>query len=64
MNVFKRVESNNGALKFNYRPAQDIGDRIVHHRLEGYSGASTLAASVIPSILGILLIRLLQTANR
>ncbi|XP_014485861.1 PREDICTED: putative carbonic anhydrase 3 isoform X2 [Dinoponera quadriceps] len=63
VNVFKRVMSGDHALKSNYRPTQDLGDRKVYHRLEGYSGTSSFSSSIISNILSIVLVRLLQLSD-
>jgi len=63
MNVFRYVEGNNGTLKFNYRPTQNLSNRKVYHRLEGYINMSpsiTQESWSIYIILSILLIRLLR----
>lgn len=63
VNVFKQVQSNNGTLKFNYRPEQELGDRQVYHRLDGYevSNASSLYTSnTICTVVSILLVNLLS----
>lgn len=64
MDVFRHVAGSNGTLKFNYRPRQELGDRKVYHRLDGYTpNASTTAFSpavIVCAILSILLVRLLR----
>ncbi|XP_029162999.1 carbonic anhydrase-like [Nylanderia fulva] len=62
VNVFKQVHSNNGTLKSNYRPVQQLGDRNVYHRLDGYavSSASLYASSVICMVVSVLLVNLLR----
>ncbi|XP_077262128.1 LOW QUALITY PROTEIN: carbonic anhydrase [Temnothorax americanus] len=60
MNVFRHVESSNGTLKFNYRPVQNLGNRKVYHRLEGYNSASSkISRNMIYIVLSNLLARLL-----
>ncbi|XP_011152005.3 putative carbonic anhydrase 3 isoform X1 [Harpegnathos saltator] len=61
--VFKRVMSGEYALNSTYRPVQDLGDRKVYHRLEGYSGTSSFTSSVVSSILSVILVRLLQSSE-
>ncbi|XP_070164806.1 carbonic anhydrase 2-like isoform X2 [Polyergus mexicanus] len=60
VNVFKRIQSYNGTLKYNYRPIQELGDRKVYHRLDGYNSASSLYSSIICTILNVLLVNLLR----
>ncbi|CAL1682740.1 unnamed protein product [Lasius platythorax] len=61
VNVFKHVHSHNGTLKYNYRPKQELGDRQVYHRLDGYNSASSLyASSMICTIVNVLLVSLLH----
>ncbi|XP_011257615.1 carbonic anhydrase isoform X2 [Camponotus floridanus] len=59
MNMFKHVQSNNGTLKYNYRPTQELGNRKVHHRLEGYNSTSSLYTSNIILVVNIFLVSLL-----
>lgn len=59
MNVFRHVQNSNGTLKYNYRPKQELGNRKVHHRLEGYNSASSLYASNIISVVNVFLVSLL-----
>ncbi|KAL0114660.1 hypothetical protein PUN28_011745 [Cardiocondyla obscurior] len=59
MNVFRHVESNNGTLKHNYRPVQNLGHRKVYHRLEGYVNAAFNVTWSVYTVLTILLIRFL-----
>ncbi|XP_011688665.1 PREDICTED: carbonic anhydrase-like isoform X2 [Wasmannia auropunctata] len=63
MNIFKYVQGSNGTLKVNYRPIQDLGNRKVYHRLEGYinkSSSITQDSWSVYTVLGILLGRLLH----
>jgi len=63
MDAFRHVEGSNGTLKFNYRPAQKLGDRKVYHRLDGYvlhNKASSLSSIMTHIIFSVLLVRLLS----
>ncbi|XP_011882022.1 PREDICTED: carbonic anhydrase 2-like [Vollenhovia emeryi] len=63
MNVFRNVESSNGTLKFNHRPVQNLNNRKVYHRLEGYVNASQgMTWSVYP-LISALLSRLLYQSS-
>lgn len=56
MDVFRHVEVSNGTLKFNYRPIQNLGNRKVYHRLEGYVNTSSSVKKLgVNTVLGILL---------
>ncbi|XP_050463861.1 carbonic anhydrase 2-like isoform X1 [Cataglyphis hispanica] len=60
VNVFEHVQSNNGTLKYNYRPIQKLGNRKVYHRLDGYNSASSLhTSSIICMIVNVFLVSLL-----
>ncbi|XP_011343981.1 carbonic anhydrase 2 isoform X2 [Ooceraea biroi] len=64
MDVFRHLEGSNGTLKFNYRPTQELGDRKVYHRLEGYTGStSVLSSNIIYTILNVLLVRFLSSSG-
>lgn len=56
MDVFRHVEGSNGTLKSNYRPIQNLGNRKVYHRLEGYVTASSNVKELgVNTVFGILL---------
>ncbi|XP_012529632.1 carbonic anhydrase [Monomorium pharaonis] len=59
MNVFRQVEGNNGTLKFNYRSVQNLGNRKVYHRLEGYVNSSSSVILNVYLVLSIFLTKLL-----
>ncbi|XP_029672106.1 carbonic anhydrase 2-like isoform X2 [Formica exsecta] len=60
VNVFKHIQSYNGTLKYNYRPIQELGNRKVYHRLDGYNSASSLYSSIICTVVNVLLVSLLR----
>ncbi|XP_011162244.1 putative carbonic anhydrase 3 isoform X2 [Solenopsis invicta] len=53
MNVFRQVESINGTLKCNNRPTQNLGNRKVYHRLDGYFDDSS---SIKPNACAVLIV--------
>lgn len=60
LNIFKNIGTNHGILNFNHRPIQDLGEREVYHHLDGYSGATSHASTVLYTLLSFMLIKLLH----
>ncbi|XP_076647570.1 carbonic anhydrase 2 [Halictus rubicundus] len=59
LKVFESIRTDNGTLAFNYRPTQDLKNRKVYYRLDGYSSVAMPASNLFSTLFSFLFIKLL-----